>query len=287
MANVEMVRMIRQDKKLSNPSKPSGRNNADFSHMLSAKAADVRDAGLPRPDGKVREKEDGGQTKPKEEPDADDFQTLKLHHDFAARFEWGMSQSIPVCGELLLEQGEAVPDLEFVKAQQSGIAEGENTARIIAESRTIPEETAAPRKMLQAEQETKGSKTMADMGLPMDGTEKLQKTGAGQDSHALRQEKAGDLKEGSKPQADEPSSQADGKIAEIGSKEKEAGRGRRWRMKRRNKHILHPRRKAAKGRRGPYIRRSDMLRQSERPGRNFRLMLEKPLPTGCRRKMGR
>ena len=65
---------------------------------------------------------------------------------------------------------------------------------------------------------------MADMGLPMDGTEKLQKTGAGQDSHALRQEKAGDLKEGSKPQADEPSSQADGKIAEIGSKEKEAGR---------------------------------------------------------------
>ncbi len=224
MANIEMVRMIRQDKKLSNPSKPSGRNNADFSHMLSAKAADVRDAGLPRPDGKVREKEDGGQTKPKEEPDADDFQTLKLHHDFAARFEWGMSQSIPVCGELLLEQGEAVPDLEFVKAQQSGIAEGENTARIIAESRTIPEETAAPRKMLQAEQETKGSKTMADMGLPMDGTEKLQKTGAGQDSHALRQEKAGDLKEGSKPQADEPSSQADGKIAEIGSKEKEAGR---------------------------------------------------------------
>ena len=177
MANVEMVRMIRQDKKLSNPSKPSGRNNADFSHMLSAKAADVRDAGLPRPDGKVREKEDGGQTKPKEEPDADDFQTLKLHHDFAARFEWGMSQSIPVCGELLLEQGEAVPDLEFVKAQQSGIAEGENTARIIAESRTIPEETAAPRKMLQAEQETKGSKTMADMGLPMDGTEKLQKCG--------------------------------------------------------------------------------------------------------------
>ena len=51
MANIEMVRMIRQDKKLSNPSKPSGRNNADFSHMLSAKAADVRDAGLPRPDG--------------------------------------------------------------------------------------------------------------------------------------------------------------------------------------------------------------------------------------------
>ena len=30
-----------------------------------------------------------------------------------------------------------------MKAQQSGIAEGENTARIIAESRTIPEETAA------------------------------------------------------------------------------------------------------------------------------------------------
>ena len=29
MANIEMVRMIRQDKKLSNPSKPSGRNNAD------------------------------------------------------------------------------------------------------------------------------------------------------------------------------------------------------------------------------------------------------------------
>ena len=50
MANIEMVRMIRQDKKLSNPSKPSGRNNADFSHMLSARAADVRDAGLPRPD---------------------------------------------------------------------------------------------------------------------------------------------------------------------------------------------------------------------------------------------
>ena len=76
MANIEMVRMIRQDKKLSNPSKPPGKKNADFSHMLSAKAADVKDAGLPRPDGKIREKQDGGKTKPKEEPDADEFQTL-------------------------------------------------------------------------------------------------------------------------------------------------------------------------------------------------------------------
>lgn len=30
MANIEMVRMIRQDKKLSNPSKPPGKKNADF-----------------------------------------------------------------------------------------------------------------------------------------------------------------------------------------------------------------------------------------------------------------
>lgn len=224
MANVEMVRMIRQDKKLSNPSKPSGKKNADFSHMLSAKAADVRDAGSPRPDGKVREKEDGGKTKPKEEPDADDFQTLKLHHDFAARFEWGMSQSIPVCGELLLEQGEAVLNLEPVKARQSGMAEGEKTARIFAESRTTPEEAAVHGKMLQAEQEIKESKTMADTGLPMDGTKKLQKAGAGQDSNVLRQEKARDLQEGIKPQADEPSRQAGGKITEIASKKEEAGR---------------------------------------------------------------
>ena len=47
MANIEMVRMIRQDKKLSNPSKPPGKKNADFSHMLSAKAADVKDADCP------------------------------------------------------------------------------------------------------------------------------------------------------------------------------------------------------------------------------------------------
>ena len=224
MANIEMVRMIRQDKKLSNPSKPPGKKNADFSHMLSAKAADVKDAGLPRPDGKIREKQDGGKTKPKEEPDADEFQTLRQRHDFAARFEWDMNKPVLVCEGLFSEQGEAVPGLESAKAQQSGIADEGNTSGIFAENRTTPEEAAVPGKMLQAEQETKGAKTMADMGLPMDGTEKLQKAGAGQDSHVLRQEKARALQEGIKTQADEPSRQADGKITEIASKKEEAGR---------------------------------------------------------------
>lgn len=202
-----------------------------------------------------------------------------------------MNQPVLVCEGLFSEQGEAVPGLESAKAQQSGIADEGNTSGIFAENRTTPEEAAVPGKMLQAEQETKGAKTMADMGLPMDGTEKLQKAGAGQDSHVLRQEKARALQEGIKTQADEPSRQADGKITEIASKKEEAGRpgqaGQEGRMKRRNKHILHPPQKAVKGRRAPYIRRPDMLRQSERPGRNFRQMLEKPLPTGCRRKMGR
>ena len=78
---------------------------------------------------------------------------------------------------LFSEQGEAVPGLESAKAQQSGIADEGNTSGIFAENRTTPEEAAVPGKMLQAEQETKGAKTMADMGLPMDGTEKLQKAG--------------------------------------------------------------------------------------------------------------
>lgn len=224
MTNVEMVRMIRQDKKLSNPSKPPGKKNADFSHMLSAKAADVKDAGLPRPDGKIREKQDGGQTKPKEEPDADEFQTLKQPHDFAARFEWDMNQPVLVCEGLFLEQGEAVPGLESAKAQQSGIADEGNTSGIFAENRTTPEEAAVPGKMLQAEQETKGTKTMADMGLPMDGTEKLQKAGAGHASNVLRQEEARDLQESIKTQADEPSRQADGEITETALKKEEAVR---------------------------------------------------------------
>ena len=224
MANIEMVRMIRQDKKLSNPSKPSGRNNADFSHMLSAKVADLKDAGLPRPDGKVREKEDGGQTKPKEEPDADEFQTLKQRHDFAARFEWDMNQPVLVCEGLFLEQGEAAPGLESAKAQQSGIADEVNTSGIFAENRTTPEEAAVPGKMLQAEQEIKGTKTKADMGLPMDGTEKLQKAGAGHASNVPRQEEARDLQESIKTQADGPSRQADGEITETALRKEEAVR---------------------------------------------------------------
>jgi len=224
MTKIEMVRMIRQDKKLSNPSKPSGRNNADFSHMLSAKVADLKDAGLPRPDGKVREKEDGGQTKPKEEPDADEFQTLKQRHDFAARFEWDMNQPVLVCEGLFLEQGEAAPGLESAKAQQSGIADEGNTSGIFAENRTTPEEAAVPGKMLQAEQEIKGTKTKADMGLPMDGTEKLQKAGAGHASNVPRQEEARDLQESIKTQADGPSRQADGEITETALRKEEAVR---------------------------------------------------------------
>ena len=68
MVNVEMVRMSALDKKLSNPSKPSGKKTADFSRLISEKTADVKDAGAPQPDGKVQEKENCGKTEPEDRP---------------------------------------------------------------------------------------------------------------------------------------------------------------------------------------------------------------------------
>ena len=60
MTNVEMVRMSAQDKKLSNPSKTSGKKAADFSQLISEKAADAKDTGTSQPNGKVQEKENCG-----------------------------------------------------------------------------------------------------------------------------------------------------------------------------------------------------------------------------------
>lgn len=141
MVNVEMVRMSALDKKLSNPSKPSGKKTADFSRLISEKTADVKDAGAPQPDGKVQEKENCGKTEPedKTDADADDLQAMQLCQDFAARLEWEISQPVPAYEEPSSEQKIQALDMNPEEILQSEAAESENAARVPAESQPVLE----------------------------------------------------------------------------------------------------------------------------------------------------
>ncbi len=145
MTNVEMVRMSAQDKKLSNPSKPSG------------KTADVKDAGAPQPDEKVQKKETGGKSNPEDETDTDagDLQSQKLYEDFAARLEWEISQPVPVYEEPSLGQEVQVLNLESAEVQQGNTAENGNADRILAEGELVLEAPAETEKMSGTELETK------------------------------------------------------------------------------------------------------------------------------------
>lgn len=157
MTNVEMVRMSAQDKKLSNPSKPSGKKTADFSQLISEKTADVKDAGAPKPDEAVQKKETNGKTNPEDETDTDagDLQSQKLYEDFAARLEWEISQPVPVYEEPSLGQEVQVLNLESAEVQQGNTAENGNADRILAEGELVLEAPAETEKMSGTELETK------------------------------------------------------------------------------------------------------------------------------------
>ena len=157
MTNVEMVRMSAQDKKLSNPSKPSGKKTADFSRLISEKTADVKDAGAPQPDGKVQEKENCGKTEPedKTDADADDLQAMQLCQDFAARLEWEISQPVPAYEEPSSEQEIQALDMNPEEVLQSEAAESESAARVPAESQPVLEKLPEAGKTPQTVLETK------------------------------------------------------------------------------------------------------------------------------------
>lgn len=170
MTNVEMVRMSAQDKKLSNPSKPSGKKAADFSQLISEKTADVKDAGAPQPDEKVQKKETSGKSKPEDETDTDasDLQSQKLYEDFAARLEWEISQPVPVYEEPSLGQEVQVLNLEPAEVKQGNMAENGNADRILAEGELVLEAPAETEKMSGTELETKVAEAAHDVRIPAD-----------------------------------------------------------------------------------------------------------------------
>lgn len=213
MTNVAMVRMSVQDKKLSNPSKPSEKKTADFFCMIGTKAADVRDAKVPQPDGKVKKKD---------ETNIEDSQILELCYGFTAGLEGDGSQPVPVWEGLLLEDEKGVSVLENMRDRQGGIPES-NTARLFAESRTVQEETAETEDMSVTAQAVKTSVAEEHAGFPMDEAERQKETGAGKELSVPQQEKDGDLQEISRLQADEHSQIAEKKNV-TGSRKEEPGR---------------------------------------------------------------
>ncbi len=163
MTNVEMVRMSAQDKKLSNPSKTSGKKAADFSQLISEKAADAKDTGTSQPNGKVQEKENCGKTEPedKTDADADNLQTMQQYQDFAARLEWEISQPVLVYEEPSSGQEIQALDLNPEEVLQSKAAESEGVVRVPAESQLVLEELPETEKTPRTVLETKGEETAA------------------------------------------------------------------------------------------------------------------------------
>jgi len=318
MVNVEMVRMSAQDKKLSNPSKPSGKKTADFSRLISEKTADVKDAGAPQPDGKVQEKENCGKTEPedKTDADADDLQAMQLCQDFAARLEWEISQPVPAYEEPSSEQEIQALDMNPEEVLQSEAAESESAARVPAESQPVLEKLPEAGKTPQTVLETKKAELPnQEVKLSADESKtpiRLHETQPEQNSDIPRPEAAeGKAGETSKETTEEKtpenfemqksefshhmknfkmrkgksSHQITKKIPKPNGKRRIQARQSRQvqeaKRKRQSRYSLRPRQKAIYGLKAVYSRRSGPLRQSEPPGRSFPQTLEKPLQAGC------